>query len=97
MECKSSRADYMADHKWQGYLEWCDQFFWAVDPGFPTDLLPENTGLVFADTYDATIMRIGPAASPAPARCRVMMQKFARHAAMRLQSLRDPGGAGLSV
>jgi hypothetical protein len=27
----------------------------------------------------------------APARRKVMMQKFARHAALRLQSLRDPG------
>ena len=22
IECKSSRADFMSDHKWQGYLEW---------------------------------------------------------------------------
>jgi len=40
IECKSGRADYLADQKWQGYLPWCDRFFWAVDADFPTDLLP---------------------------------------------------------
>ena len=40
IECKSSRADFMADQKWQHYLEWCDRFFWAVDGDFPADLLP---------------------------------------------------------
>lgn len=25
IECKSSRADFQGDHKWQGYLEWCDR------------------------------------------------------------------------
>ena len=40
IECKSSRADFRADRKWQGYLDYCDRFFWAVDADFPTDLLP---------------------------------------------------------
>ena len=90
VECKSSRADFMADHKWTGYLEWCDRFFWAVDADFPVDLLPEETGLILADAYDAEIVRLGPEARLAPARRKVMMQKFARHAALRLQTARDP-------
>ena len=48
VECKSGRADFRADRKWQGYLEFCDRFFWAVDADFPTDLLPEGTGLLLA-------------------------------------------------
>ena len=92
IECKSGRADYQTDRKWQGYLEWCDRFFWAVDADFPTALLPEGTGLILADSYDAEIMRMGPEVPLAPARRKVMVQKFARHAALRLQSLRDPGG-----
>jgi hypothetical protein len=92
IECKSGRADYQTDRKWQGYLEWCDRFFWAVDADFPTALLPEGTGLILADAYDAEIMRMGPEVPLAPARRKVMVQKFARHAALRLQSLRDPGG-----
>ncbi len=95
IECKSGRADYLADQKWQGYLPWCDRFFWAVDADFPTDLLPEGTGLILADAFDAEIVRMGPDTPLAPARRRVMVQKFARHAALRLQACRDPGVAAL--
>ena len=91
IECKSSRADYLADRKWQGYLAWCDRFFWAVDADFPTDLLPEGSGIMLADRYGAEIIRFGPEVPLAAPRRRVMVQKFARHAAARLQALRDPG------
>ena len=91
IECKSSRADFTSDRKWEGYLEWCDRFFWAVDDAFPTDLLPEGTGLIVADSYDAEILRMPAEAKLPGARRKVMMQKFARHAARRLQALRDPG------
>lgn len=95
VECKSSRADFMSDSKWMGYLEWCDRFFWAVDGAFPVDLLPDGTGLIIADGYDGEIIRMGPEAKLAPARRKVMVQTFATHAARRLQGLRDPG-AGLA-
>ena len=91
VECKSSRADFNADNKWQGYLEWCDRFFWAVDAAFPTELLPDDSGLIIADAYDAEIIRMGQESKLAPARRKVMMQKFARHAAIRAQAARDPG------
>ncbi|MBI1416124.1 MAG: MmcB family DNA repair protein [Limimaricola sp.] len=91
IECKSGRADFMADHKWQGYLEFCDRFFWAVDADFPTELLPEETGLIVADDYDAEIVRMGPEARLAGARRKALVQKFARHAALRAQAARDPG------
>ncbi|MGJ8544903.1 MAG: MmcB family DNA repair protein [Sulfitobacter sp.] len=90
VECKSSRADFMADSKWQGYLEWADRFFWAVDSDFPLELLPEGTGLIIGDAYGAEIIRMGPEAKLAPARRKVMVQKFARHTAGRLMRLRDP-------
>ena len=91
IECKSSRADFQTDQKWQGYLEWCDRFFWAVDQDFPTEFLPDDTGLIIADAYDAEIIRMGPEAKLAAARRKVMVQKFARHAAARSQAARDPG------
>ncbi|MES2144271.1 MAG: MmcB family DNA repair protein [Pseudomonadota bacterium] len=90
VECKSGRADYVADRKWHGYLEWCDRFFWAVDADFLAELLPEGTGLIIADAYDAEILAMGPETALPPARRKVMVQKFARHAALRLQALRDP-------
>jgi len=93
VECKSSRADFMSDGKWEGYLEWCDRFFWAVDSDFPVDLLPEGTGLLIGDAYDAEIIRMAPESKLASARRKVMIQKFATHAARRLHSLRDPGAA----
>ena len=92
VECKSSRADFMTDHKWQGYLEWCDRFFWAVDADFPTELLPDETGLILADAYDAEVVRMAPEDKLVAARRKVMVQKFARTAAMRLQMVRDPTG-----
>ena len=94
IECKSSRADFQSDSKWQGYLEWCDRFFWAVDSDFPTELLPEETGLILADAYDAEIIRMGPETKLLGARRKVMVQKFARHAALRAQVARDPGCMG---
>jgi len=90
IECKSSRADFNADAKWQGYLEWSDRYFWAVDAAFPTDLLPEGTGLIIADAYDAEILRMGPETKLAAARRKVLTRKFARNAAQRLQTYRDP-------
>jgi hypothetical protein len=90
VECKSSRADYQSDHKWQGYLEWCDRFFWAVDSDFPIELLPDETGLILADAYDAEITRMAPEEKLAAARRKVMVQKFATQAARRLHNLRDP-------
>jgi hypothetical protein len=91
IECKSSRVDFTSDGKWEGYLEWGDRYFWAVDEAFPTDLLPEGTGLIIADAYDAEILRMGPETKLPPARRKAVTQRFARHAALRLQSLRDPG------
>ncbi|SFQ96073.1 MmcB family DNA repair protein [Poseidonocella sedimentorum] len=90
VECKSSRADFMSDGKWEGYLPWCDRYFWAVDAAFPTDLLPEGTGLMIADAYDAEILRFGEETQLAPARRKKLTQKIATHAARRLQILRDP-------
>jgi hypothetical protein len=94
VECKSGRADFATDRKWQGYLDFCDRFFWAVDADFPADLLPQGTGLILADSYDAEILRMGPETALAGARRKAMVQRFARHAALRLQALRD-SGAGL--
>ena len=90
VECKSSRADFQSDSKWMGYLDWCDRYFWAVGPDFPAELLPEGTGLIVADAYDAEILRMAPEHKLAPARRKVMVQKFARHAALRWHAARDP-------
>ncbi len=91
IECKSSTVDFTSDSKWQGYLEWSDRYFWAVGADFPTEMLPEGTGLIIADGYDADIIRMAPETKLAAARRKVLTQKFARHAARRWHSARDPG------
>lgn len=91
VECKSSRADFTADRKWHNYLEWSDRFFWAVDADFPLELLPDGTGIILADGYDAEILRLGPETRLAGARRKALTQRFARMAGLRLQGYRDPG------
>lgn len=95
VECKSSRADFQSDSKWQGYLEWADRYFWAVDSEFPTDLLPSESGLIIADGYGGEILRMPEATKLAAARRSKLTRKFAFHAARRLQALRDPKLSGL--
>ena len=91
VECKSCRADYQADRKWQGYLDWCDRYFWAVGAEFPVDLLPDGTGLILADAWDAEIIRMPAESRLAPPRRKALMLGFARTSALRLQGARDPG------
>lgn len=99
VECKSCRADFTADRKWQGYLQWCDRFFWATDCDFPHDLLPPESGLIVGDAYAAEVQRMGPLTRLAAARRTRLIRDFARIGARRLQALSDPaafpGGAGL--
>ncbi|UVO51012.1 MmcB family DNA repair protein [Sphingomonas sp. SUN019] len=96
VEIKVSRADLLGDAKWQDYLAHCDRFFWAVPAGFdasPIDgaaFLPERTGLIVADRYDAAVVRearTDPLPSHVRKRCTLA---FARRAARRLVALSDP-------
>lgn len=91
IECKSSRADYASDCKWQGYLDYCDRFFWAVGPEFPVDLLPEDTGLIIADAWGGEILRMPEEDKLPGARRKALTLKLARDTARRLTAYRDPG------
>lgn len=90
IECKSCRADFTADRKWQNYLEWCDRYFWAVDLDFPQELLPDGSGLILADAYGAEIVRMGAETKLPGARRGRIIRDFGRMAASRLQGLLDP-------
>ena len=85
IECKSSRHDFMSDHKWQKYLAYCDQYFFAVDQDFPRNILPDESGLIIADEFDAEILRFGHIYKniPPPRRKKLII-KFGRTAASRL-------------
>jgi hypothetical protein len=45
---------------------------------------------MIGDSYDAEIIRMAPESKLAPARRKVIIQKFAMNAARRLHALRDP-------
>lgn len=84
VECKSCRADFRSDRKWEGYLEWCDRFFWAVDQDFPDEILPPDTGLIRADDWDGEIIRLPEPTPLAGARRAAITRNLARAAAARL-------------
>lgn len=102
VEIKVSRADLIGDGKWPDYLAHCDRFFWAVPEGFdlsPLDsphFLPERTGVIVADRYDAAIVREARTTPLPSATRRKCTLAFARRAARRVIMLTDPDADGLA-
>ena len=91
IEIKSSVADYMADHKWEEYLEFCDRFFFAVPAEFPRELLPDDVGYIVADKFGAEILREESHDTRlAPARRKALTLLIARIAARRVMRFLDP-------
>jgi len=97
IECKSSRADFLSDKKWHGYIEWADRFFWAVSPDFPVELLPQDAGLIFADNFGGEVVNMPEVQKLPAARRKLLLRKFGRTAADRLQFLNNTFTAGSSV
>lgn len=102
VEIKVARGDLLGDGKWLDYLDHCDRFFWAVPAGFdasPLDregFLPDRTGVIVADRYDAAIVReaaIHAMTAAARKRCTLAL---ARRAGRRLIGLTDPEAGLLS-
>nr|WP_295555765.1 MmcB family DNA repair protein [uncultured Hyphomicrobium sp.] len=90
VEIKSCIEDFRADHKWHEYRDYSDRLFFAVDPDFPREILPEDAGLIVADRYGGEILRAAPEVRlPAPKR-KAMTLRLARAAASRLAVQLDP-------
>lgn len=90
-EIKSCLADFRADQKWHEYRAHCDRLYFAVDSAFPLDVLPRDAGLIVADRFGATLLREAPLHKLVAPRRRWVTLRFARAAALRLQSHLDPG------
>ena len=90
VEIKSSVEDFRSDQKWQDYLPYCDQFYFAVAESFPTVLIPETCGLYVADAYGAAMLRDVVHTPVAAARRRALLLRFATVAAERLRLTLDP-------
>ena len=89
IEIKSGLADFQADDKWPDYLPYCDRFYFAVAPDFPTNVLPENSGLIFADSYGAEIMRDNKQEKLAAARRNLLLRRMARIGGFRWARLME--------
>lgn len=100
VEIKSCLEDFRSDRKWMDYREYADRLLFAVLPGFPVEILPEDAGLIVADRYGGEIVRQMPVARmPAHVR-RAMTLRFARASASRLSVQLDPtlpAAVGLGV
>jgi hypothetical protein len=90
VEIKSCTADFRSDRKWPEYRQWCDRFYFAVDAAFPSELIPDDCGLILADRFGADIIREAPEHRLEASRRRAVTLRFARCAALRLHSISDP-------
>ena len=90
VEIKSSVADFRADRKWSAYRDFSDRLYFAVPTDFPRALIPDECGLMVADSFSATMLRDGSTTRLDASRRRAMTVRFARIAATRLRRLLDP-------
>ena len=90
VEIKSSIVDFRTDQTWPEYRDYCDALFFAVAPDFLANILPETTGIIFADAYGGEVMRSAPVHPLSAARRKAVTMTFALTAARRLQALADP-------
>ena len=95
VEIKSSVADFRADRKWTTYRDFSDRLCFAVPSDFPRVLIPDECGLMVADSYGAVLLRDGSPTPLNPARRRALTLRFARIAAVRLRRRIDPDASPL--
>ncbi len=90
VEVKSCLADFRSDRKWQDYLPFSDEFYFAVDAGFPRevldepDSLPDITGVIIADEFGGDILRPAAPRNLHTSRRRSIHLKMAHTGAARL-------------
>lgn len=83
VETKSCVADFAVDQKWPDYLDYCDRFFFGVTEDFPRELIPDECGLIVADSFGGAVLRDSPLRPLAGARRKAMTLSYARLAALR--------------
>ncbi len=93
VEVKSSLVDFLSDQKWPEYRDYCDRLWFAVAAGFPSEVLPEDAGLIVADRFGAEVLRHAPEHRLPGARRKAVTVACARTAARRLMVLADPEAA----
>jgi hypothetical protein len=83
IEIKSSLADLRADHKWQDYAAFCDQFYFATHSGVAQSHFPDDAGFILSDAYGAELVSPAPEHRLAAGVRKALTLRFARLAAAR--------------
>ena len=89
VEIKTSLADLRGDQKWQEYLPYCDDFYFAVANDFPLDAVPDETGVIIADRFGGEVIRPSPRRAMATAARNRQTLLFAHTAGARLFRLQS--------
>lgn len=92
IEVKSGPRDFLTDQKWPEYRDFADALYFAVDTGFPPDMLPVDVGLIVTEDLQADLVREAPDHRLPPVRRRTLLHRFATLAATRMAALEDPAG-----
>jgi len=90
VEIKSSIEDFRVDQKWPDYRLHCDRLFFAIPETVPPEIMPEDAGLILADSYGAAVLREAPEHRLAAATRKALLVRVARTTAERLHRLADP-------
>jgi len=90
VEIKSSVGDFRCDTKWPEYRDYCDRLFFAIPTSLDPAIMPEDAGLIIADSWGADIIRHPEALALHTSRRKAVTLAFARAAALRLHGLYDP-------
>src|SRR6266853_6131197 len=56
VEIKCSVADFRADRKWSNYRDFSNRLYFAVPNDFPRPLIPDECGLMVADSFTAAVL-----------------------------------------
>jgi len=70
--------------KWPDYRPYCDALFFGVAENFPLAMLPEDCGLIVADSFGGEIIRQAPVLPLHASRRKALTLGFGRLAALRL-------------
>jgi len=90
VEIKSSVGDFRCDTKWPEYRDYCDRLFFAIPTSLDPAIMPDDAGLIIADSWGADIIRHPEALALHTSRRKAVTLAFARAAALRLHGLYDP-------
>jgi len=89
IEIKSSPEDLRTDKKWREYRLHCDRLYFAISDSMSELIMPEEAGLIVADTYGAAIVREAETHRIASTTRRALTLRFAQTAANRLRRIYD--------